>query len=193
MGLRFTWRHLIIVVITSISNHYAIGSDFYNVLGVDRSASNAEIRQAYRKLAKDLHPDRNPSADAAARFTEVAAAYEVLGDDSKRATYNRDGEEGLKRAQRQQEQRSQGGFSSLFEAFGFGRREAQEARTPNVEIPVRCSLKSLYLGDSWDVVYSRRVLCLNHKDCERSCPDCYAPGIKVVSRQVGPGFVQQVS
>ena len=63
------------------------GADLYETLEVSRGASDAEIRQAYRKLAKDLHPDRNPSPDAAARFSEVAAAYEVLGDDAKRKTY----------------------------------------------------------------------------------------------------------
>ena len=164
----------------------------YETLEVSRGASDAEIRQAYRKLAKDLHPDRNPSPDAAARFSEVAAAYEVLGDDAKRKTYDRDGEEGLKRAEQQRGRQERGGFSSMFEAFGFGRQQPQEARTPNVEMPVRCTLKTLYLGDTWDLEYTRKALCINYKDCETPCPECHGPGVKVVARQLGPGFVQQV-
>ena len=167
-------------------------ADYYETLGVSRTATTADIRQAYRALAKDLHPDRNPSPDAAERFAEVAAAYEGLGDDDKRGTYDRHGEEGLKKAERQGGGQRQDGFSSVFEAFGFGRREPQEARTPNVELPLRCSLKTLYLGDAWDLEYSRQVLCINYKDCQRSCPECHGPGIKVVQRQIGPGFMQQV-
>ncbi|RLE24504.1 MAG: molecular chaperone DnaJ, partial [Actinobacteria bacterium] len=60
--------------------------DFYKILGVDDDASAKELTKAYRKLARELHPDKNPD-DAAAeeRFKEVAAAYDVLGDESKRS------------------------------------------------------------------------------------------------------------
>ena len=63
--------------------------DYYRVLGVSDTASAKEITKAYRKLARDLHPDRNPN-DAAAeeRFKEVSAAYDVLGDDTKRKEYD---------------------------------------------------------------------------------------------------------
>lgn len=63
--------------------------DFYKILGVDANANAKELTKAYRKLARDLHPDKNPD-DAAAeeRFKEVAAAYDVLGDESKRSEYD---------------------------------------------------------------------------------------------------------
>ncbi len=78
--------------------------NLYEVLGVSKDASAADIKSAYRKLAKTLHPDLNPSdANAEARFKEVAAAFDILGDAEKRAKYDR-GEidaEGQERPQQQ--------------------------------------------------------------------------------------------
>lgn len=65
--------------------------DFYDVLGVKKSASGDEIRSAYRTLARKLHPDVNKAPDAAKTFTEAQQAYEVLSDDAKRAQYDRFG------------------------------------------------------------------------------------------------------
>ncbi len=71
-------------------------TDHYAVLGVDRGASEAEIKKAYRSLARQYHPDANPDDDEAeARFKDVANAYEVLGDADRRARYDRFGDDGL--------------------------------------------------------------------------------------------------
>ena len=64
--------------------------DYYGVLGVPKNASAAEIKKAYRKLAQQFHPDANPgNVDAEDRFKEISAAYDVLGDEEKRASYDR--------------------------------------------------------------------------------------------------------
>src|SRR5689334_25131404 len=72
-------------------------SDFYSVLGVQRAASEDEIKKAYRKLAMQYHPDRNNgSREAEEKFKEITEAYDVLRDPNKRAAYDRYGEAGLR-------------------------------------------------------------------------------------------------
>src|SRR5271155_2126083 len=85
--------------------------DPYDVLGVSKTASEAEIKSAFRKLAKKYHPDQSKEPKAKERFAEVGSAYEILGDEKKRKAFDR-GEidaEGKPRAPQ-------------FEGFGFGRR-----------------------------------------------------------------------
>src|SRR5438270_10520848 len=83
--------------------------DYYDILGVSRDASEADIKKAFRRLARELHPDVNshhPKAEG--KFKQAAEAYEVLSDTERRATYDRYGHEGLR----------SGGWSPNFEGFG---------------------------------------------------------------------------
>ena len=73
-----------------------MGKDYYKILGIARTASEDDIKKAYRKMALRFHPDKNKSAGAEEKFKEIAEAYEVLSDKRKRDIYDKYGEEGLK-------------------------------------------------------------------------------------------------
>ncbi|MBJ7328666.1 MAG: J domain-containing protein [Solirubrobacteraceae bacterium] len=104
--------------------------DAYEVLGVDRDADETQIKKAFRRLARELHPDVNShDPDAEEKFKEAAEAYEILSDAERRAIYDRHGYEGLKRGGAAPDMGAFGSFSDLFDAFfggggGFGRGPA---------------------------------------------------------------------
>merc|ERR1719452_421346 len=84
---------LLVVIADSLA-----GRDFYSILGVSKRADKNEIKKAYRKMAKEMHPDKNQDdPDANTKFQDLGAAYETLSDPEKRKIYDRGGEEALSR------------------------------------------------------------------------------------------------
>ncbi|HET9150850.1 MAG TPA: molecular chaperone DnaJ [Gemmatimonadales bacterium] len=132
-------------------------SEYYRVLGVDRSASDDEIKKAYRRLAMQYHPDRNPAPDAEARFKEIAEAYEVLSDPGRRATYDRFGKAGLGGAAAgaggfhqvnmaealEMFMQNFGGLESL---FGGARERVDPRRGQDIKVTVKLTLEDVAHG-----------------------------------------------
>jgi len=144
--------------------------DYYEVLGVERGAGDAEIKKAFRRLARELHPDVNGAPDAEERFKEAAEAYEVLSDADRRATYDRYGHEGLRSGGYAPNFESFGSLSDIFEAFfgggglggafgGFGGSPTGPAQGGDVAAGVELTLGQAAQGAAVDVSYDGVVLC----------------------------------
>ena len=167
------------------------GKDYYHILGVKRSATEQEIKQAYRRLARKFHPDVNPgNKNAETRFKEINEAYEVLSNKEKREKYDRYGDQWqyadqFAKAGAQQtpfgEFRQGGGqefqfqegdleslFGDLFGSFGTGtsRRRGRPRRSLDVEQPVEVTLEEAYQGTS-------RILSMETGEL---CPTCRGTG-----------------
>ena len=120
--------------------------DYYETLGVDRNATQEEIRRAFRRLARRHHPDVNPGdPEAEARFKEVAEAYEVLRDPERRAHYDYYGHAPPGAAAAADFWEGFGGFGGLFDAF-FGARHATARPRPSRGSDLRYDLE-IALGD----------------------------------------------
>jgi molecular chaperone DnaJ len=94
--------------------------DYYEVLGVQKGASKDQIKDAYRKLAMQFHPDRNKEAGAEERFKEISEAYAVLSDDQKRQTYDNLGHQGFDQRYTSEDIFRGADFDSVFRDMGFG-------------------------------------------------------------------------
>jgi len=185
------------VLVVSLAIMVECGRDFYKILGVRRRATEREIKTAYRKLSRKWHPDKNPGdREAEKKFQEIANAYETLSDKEKRKVYDRHGEEGLKEHLKQKQAGGGGGMDPFDMFFGggmFGQRQQQEEkRGPDLNLDVHVTLKDLYLGRVISVMHKKQTLCLNYEDCRKDDRSCIGPGMKMVTRQLGPGFVQQM-
>ncbi len=106
-------------------------ADFYQILGVSRDADADTLKSAYRKLARQYHPDVNKDPGAEDKFKEIGKAYEALADPETRARYDQFGEAGIGGAAGMPDMGDMGGFADLFETFfnGFGGQSPQGGRT----------------------------------------------------------------
>lgn len=163
--------------------------DYYEVLGVARDADAAELKRAYRKLAVQYHPDRNPGdATAEARFKEAAEAYQVLSDGEKRAMYDRFGHAGPQRSG------FGGGFSDvgdIFSAFSdiFGGGRRGPAPGGDIESQIELTLEEAATGAAKEVRFQRQAMCTTcggsgaaRGSAPETCPQCRGRG-QVVHQQ----------
>lgn len=170
--------------------------DYYEILGVEKSADAEEIKRAYRRLAMKYHPDRNPGdAEAEAKFKEAAEAYEVLSDPQRRQRYDQFGHEGLRGQgaaahdfSRMNVQDIFSMFEDIFGGGGFGGgRRGGVPRGYDLETEVTLDLADVLKGCEREVEFTRMDVC---EKCRGSGAK---PGAKPVTCQTcgGQGKVQQ--
>jgi molecular chaperone DnaJ len=172
-------------------------ADYYELLGVSRSATADEIKKAYRQRAREFHPDANPDdASAAEQFKKIAQAYQVLSDDQQRARYDRYGEAGVGGAGGgpSAEDLFGGGLGDIFETFfggggaspfggGRSRGPSGPPRGQDIEVIADISFEQAVFGDEIDVSLKLPTRC---GDCDGSgagegtqpvtCSDCGGSG-----------------
>ena len=178
-------------------------SDYYELLGVPRNASEAEIKSAFRTLARELHPDVSTEPDAGTRFRDVAEAYEVLSDPERRATYDRYGKAGLRRGGFESAFTDFGNLSDIFAAFfgddllGGGRQRPQHGG--DVQAIVEIDLEVAFAGATITVPLDVAVPCercaatgAEPETSTRACPTCAGSGVvRSVTQNIFGQFVQQ--
>jgi molecular chaperone DnaJ len=143
-----------------------MSTDFYELLGVSRDASADDIKRAYRKLARELHPDRNPgNKEAEEKFKQVSRAYEVLSDDESRARYDRFGEAGMNGGGGGGDPFG-GGFGDIIDAFfgggsPFGGRSGPSGppRGQDLEVIIDISFVDAVFGSQQEVKVRSAVAC----------------------------------
>ncbi|MEW6031231.1 MAG: molecular chaperone DnaJ [Chloroflexota bacterium] len=138
--------------------------DYYDILGVGRNASDDEIKAAFRKLARQYHPDVNMEPDAEEKFKEINEAYGVLSDAEKRARYDRFGKEGLGNMGGFHDYTADFGdlFEELFGSFGFstGRRSRRSPRRGrDLQMQVTLTFEEAVFGVEKEIEFQREETC----------------------------------
>jgi molecular chaperone DnaJ len=162
-------------------------ADHYDVLGVDKSATPDEIKKAYRRLARELHPDVNSAPDAEEKFKAVTHAYDVLSDPGQRRDYDRGPQQGFPGGAG-----GFGGFGDIFETF-FGAQggsrgpKSREERGQDALLRVEIDLGEVIFGTHRDLEVDTAVVC---ETCNGSC--CQ-PGTSPVTCDIcgGSGQIQR--
>ena len=179
-----------------------MSKDYYSILGVDRNATEDQIKKAYRKKAMELHPDKNPgNAEAEARFKDAAEAYDVLSDSGKKANYDRFGS-----ADPRGGNPFGGGghgfsmddiFSQFGDIFGnpFGGRQQQARRKgPDLRMKVVVNIDEVLKGCTKKLKYKRQTKC---SPCNgqggtdvKTCLTCNGQGQRIVVQNTPFGQIR---
>jgi molecular chaperone DnaJ len=183
-----------------------MAQDFYELLGVAKDADASDIKRAYRRKARELHPDVSDEHDAEERFRRVTEAYEVLSDDQRRATYDRYGEAGLKSGGWEPQFANFGSIADIFSAFFgddvFGGRSGAPGaggRGEDVQVAVQLDFRDAVLGAEREVTFSAMGACETcdgsgaaRPDALSSCETCAGHGaVRQVSRSIFGQVVQE--
>ena len=165
--------------------------DYYDVLGVTKSAGKDELKKAYRKLAMKYHPDRNPDdAQAAEKFKELSEAYEILSDDQKRQTYDNFGHEGVN-SSFTSSQGAADAFSDIFgdifsDIFGGGSTSRASSRGADLSYNLEINLEEAVFGKSLNIEIPSNERC---SGLWNRCSYCGGAG--VIRQQQGFFSMQQ--
>ena len=186
---------------------------FYTLLEISKSATDSDIKKAYKKSALKYHPDRNPTnrEKSEQKFKEISEAYEVLSDPQKRQLYDQYGEEGIKNS-------GGGGGGSPFDVFEkmfggrgggggpfnmsegmfgmnespFGNmfgRSASSSQSSNIKMSIKISYKDMILGSEKKVRIKRKII--KNRDTCSKCKKCKGKGQTINIVQIAPGMVTQ--
>jgi len=179
-----------------------MAKDYYNILGVDKSASTDDIKKAYRKMAMKYHPDRNPdNAEAEEKFKDISEAYSVLSDNTKKSNYDQYGDADGRMHQGFDMNdfmrnfnmgdmfgsRSGFGGNPFGDMFGGGSRQ-QIKRGSDLRVRIAIDIKDVNTGYEKTIKYKRKVTC---DDCDgfggeqKKCPKCYGTGQMKVNKSMG--------
>ncbi len=183
--------------------------DYYEILGVQKNASPDELKQAYRRLARQYHPDVNKAPDSEEKFKEINEAYAVLSDDEKRSVYDRYGHAGIKGMNGAPDFSTDfGNFADIFEEFfgglgGFGRSSQRTRNAPrrgaDLQYKVELTFEEAIFGADKEIEITREEVC---STCHGSgaepgtspqrCPTCGGTGEVRQVRQTLLGSMVQV-
>lgn len=183
-----------------------MSKDYYKILGVDRGASDDEIKKAYRKMAMQYHPDKNSSPDAEAKFKEAAEAYDVLSTPDKKSNYDRYGSAEGNPFGGFGGGRGFGNMDDIFSQFGdiFGQFNNRYSRGGNTQqkgsdlrIKVTLTIDEIIKGATKKIKFKRAKQC---KTCSgnggtdvRTCLPCNGTGQRVVIQNTPFGQIRQAT
>lgn len=176
--------------------------DYYKILQLDRSASERDIKRAYRTLSKKFHPDKNPGDETAQKkFVDIAEAYEILSSTSTRKIYDQYGHEGLEQHRQGANGRAHDPFEMFSRFFGGGGHFGHAGghrKGPDMETRLHLPLQIFYTGKEVEFTLEKQQIC---DTCEGSgsadgkvetCDKCAGHGIIIQKHMLAPGMFQQV-